>query len=61
MPAAPPGELHAAGDIAEVNGIGSGGVVGGFFEPEFEIGTGNEVCVDVATDLGGEGAEVWEG
>jgi hypothetical protein len=53
--------LRAAGDIAEVNGIGSRGVVGGFFEPEFEIGTGDEVCIDVATDLGGEGAEVWEG
>jgi hypothetical protein len=59
--AVPHGELRAAGDIAEVNGMGSGDVVGGFFEPELEIGTGDEVCVDVTTDLGGEDAEVWEG
>jgi hypothetical protein len=47
LPAVPPGELRAAGDIAEVNGIGSGGVVGGFFKSEFEVGTGDEVYVDV--------------
>lgn len=37
-----------------------GVVVGGFFEPKFEIGTGDEMCVDVPMDLWGEGAEVWK-
>lgn len=43
--------------------------MGGFFEPEFEIGTGDEVCIDVATDLGGrarkyekvDGGKDWAG
>ena len=29
--------------------------MGGFFEPKFEIGTGDEMYIDVTTDLGGGG------
>ena len=53
----PTGGFHAAGYIA-ANELGSWGVVGGFFEPEFEIGARDEMCVDVTTDLrsGGRGS-----
>jgi hypothetical protein len=46
--------------MAEVSEIWSWDVVGGLFEPKFEIGTGDEMCIDVTADLPGRGAEVWE-